>query len=117
MRAGVWGLAVVCVVALAVRPAPSDEAEDVIRISAEKFDYTPSEITIKKGVPVVLELTSGDIPHGFTIPELKIRADVRPGIVTRMRIVAQRTGRLAFHCDVFCGHGHEEMTGTLVVVD
>ena len=91
--------------------------ERVIHVTAKRYEYTPNEITIEKGVPVVLEITSLDRDHGFKIPELGIRADVKPGETTRVRIVADRTGRFEFMCDVFCGAGHEDMGGELVVVD
>jgi len=72
---------------------------------------------VKKGVPVVLEFVSLDRKHGFTIPELKIRSDVKPGVKTTVRFTPENTGRFNFHCDVFCGSGHEGMAGTLVVVE
>ena len=92
-------------------------AEKVIHLTAKRFEYVPSEITLQKGVPIVLELTSLDREHGFDVPELGIRAEVEPGETTRVRIVPDRTGRFEFHCDVFCGSGHEDMSGELVVVD
>ena len=92
-------------------------SEQVIHLTAKKFEYTPSEITLKRGVPVVLEITSIDRDHGFKVPELGIRADVKPGETTRVRIVPDRIGRFEFRCDVFCGSGHEDMAGELVVVD
>jgi cytochrome c oxidase subunit 2 len=95
----------------------SPAAEQVIHMTAKRFEYTPNEITVKKGVPVILEITSLDRDHGFKVPELGIRADVKPGETTRVRIVADRTGRFEFRCDVFCGDGHEDMAGELVVVD
>src|SRR3989475_13255591 len=92
-------------------------AEQVVHMTAKKFEYTPNEITLKKGVPVVLEITSLDRDHGFKVPELGVRADVKPGETTRVRIVPDRTGRFEFRCDVFCGSGHEDMAGEIVVVD
>ena len=84
---------------------------------AKRFEYTPSEITLKKGVPVILELTALDRDHGFKVPEFGIRADLKPGEVARVRIVPDHTGRFEFRCDVFCGDGHEDMAGEIVVVD
>ena len=90
--------------------------EQVIKITAKKFEYTPNEIRIKKGVPVVLEFTSLDRVHGFTIPSLgNIRATIDPGKVTRVPLVVQKAGIYNFHCDLFCGEGHEGMTGTIIV--
>ena len=92
-------------------------AEQVIHMTAKKFEYTPNEITLKKGVPVVLEITSLDRDHGFKVPELGVRADVKPGETTRVRIVPDRVGRFEFRCDVFCGSGHEDMAGEFNVVE
>jgi cytochrome c oxidase subunit 2 len=92
-------------------------AEQVIRITAKNFEFTPGTITVKKGVPVVLELSSGDRRHGFSLRAFGVRTDVKPGSVSRVSFTPDRTGRFTFTCDVFCGDGHEQMTGTLVVID
>lgn len=108
-------LAVAAAVATAaLRPAAG---EQVIRIAARKFEYEPNEIVVHRGVPVVLELTALDREHGFKLPALGLSAKVEPGQITRLRIVPSTTGRFPFACNVFCGSGHEDMTGELVVVD
>ena len=48
----------------------ADQKEMVIKITAKKFEYSPSSIKIKKGIPVILELTSLDRMHGFNCPKL-----------------------------------------------
>ena len=100
--------------AMYVVAAPS---EQVIKIEAKRFDYTPNVITLKKGVPVVLELTTRDVVMGFSVPDFGVRADILPEKVARLRIVPDKTGTFTFVCDIFCGTGHEEMEGTIVVVE
>lgn len=95
----------------------ADQKEIVIKITAKKFEYSPNSIKIKKGIPVILELTSLDRLHGFNCPRLGIRTNIEPGKVSRVRILAQRAGVYEFYCDVFCGSGHEEMTGKIIVED
>ena len=95
----------------------ADQKEIVIKITAKKFEYSPSSIKIKKGVPVILELTSLDRLHGFNCPKLGVRTNIEPGKVNRVRILAQKAGVYEFYCDVFCGSGHEEMTGKIIVED
>ncbi len=95
----------------------ADESERVIRITAKRFEYSPKDITVKKGVPVVLEFTSLDRLHGFSCPTLKIRADLFPGKVAQVRFVPQVARPHLFHCDNFCGTGHEGMTGTITVTE
>ena len=92
-------------------------AEVVIKVEAKRFDYTPNVITLKKGVPVVLELTTKDVVMGFSAPDFAVRTDILPEKVARIRIVPDKTGTFTFVCDIFCGTGHEEMEGTLVVED
>jgi cytochrome c oxidase subunit II len=119
-RATVTTIAVVALIGLmaALAPRPTRSAqEQVIRMTAKKFEYSPNEITVKKGVPVVLEITSLDRDHGFKLREFGVRADIKPGATTRVRIVPNKTGRFPFQCDVFCGSGHEDMSGELIVVN
>lgn len=109
--------ALVAAVVLAGGLCLAADAEQVIQVTAKRFEYNPSTITVKKGIPVVLEFTSLDRLHGFNCPGLGIRSDIPPGKVTTLRFVPQKTGTFPFHCDNFCGSGHEGMTGTIVVTE
>ena len=93
------------------------ENEQVIQVTAKRFEYSPKEITVKKGVPVVLNFTSLDRLHGFYCPGLKIRTDINPGKVNTLRFVPDQVGTFPFHCDNFCGTGHEGMKGTITVTE
>ena len=92
-------------------------AERELQITAKKFAFTPDTITLKKGEPVLLVLSSQDHRHGFNLRAFGIRADVNPGESTRIRFTPNKTGKFSFSCDVFCGEGHEDMTGTVVVTE
>jgi cytochrome c oxidase subunit 2 len=96
--------------------AATQPEEKVIKILARKFTYSPNKLTLKKGVPVVLELTTADVLMGFSVPDFDIRADIIPGKVVRVRLVPDKVGTFAFLCDIFCGTGHETMNGTITVV-
>ncbi len=103
-------------VGLLLAAAPAPVAERVVEITAKKFEFAPASIELKLGVPVILEIRSLDRKHGFTSPDLKVDTQVEAGDVTRVRLVPDRPGTFEFHCNVFCGSGHEEMTGQIVVV-
>jgi cytochrome c oxidase subunit 2 len=92
-------------------------APRIVRLSAKRFFYTPSEIRLRKGEPVILELVSEDRVHGFRLPAFGVRTDVRPNEVARVSLTPDRTGSFGFACDVFCGDGHDDMTGTVVVTE
>jgi cytochrome c oxidase subunit 2 len=95
----------------------SAAGEQLVRITAKRFEYSPAEVHVRRGVPVVLELTSLDHVHGIAAPDLAVRSDIPPDVITRVRFVPERSGRFPFHCDVFCGSGHEDMSGEIVVDD
>jgi cytochrome c oxidase subunit 2 len=89
----------------------------VIKVVAKKFNYTPNRIELKTGEAVVLELTALDFVHGLSIPGMDVRLDLPPGQVTRVPLRPAAAGRFALLCDNFCGSGHEEMSGTIIVRD
>ncbi len=91
--------------------------EKVIKIKAKRFDYTPGNLTLKKGQAVILEFTTADVLMGFNLPDFNLRADIVPEKVTRVRFVPDKTGTFTFLCDIFCGTRHEEMNGKITVID
>jgi cytochrome c oxidase subunit 2 len=94
---------------------PARTQERVVRIVARKFEFVPREAKLKKGIPVVLEFTTADVAMGFNCPELNIRADILPGEKARVRFTPDKAGTFTYLCDLFCGDGHERMSGTLRV--
>jgi cytochrome c oxidase subunit 2 len=115
-----FGVAI-AMVAMLIGLGPSKAGEKanehVIKIVAQRFQYTPSEITLKKGEPVTLEFTSLDFLHGFKVPALGVRANLTPGIPTLVHLQPDTVGRFPFLCDNFCGDGHEDMSGVFVVTE
>ncbi len=91
--------------------------EQHVSLVAMKFDYLPDTITVKKGVPVVLEISTLDRLHGFEVPSLGLHAQIAPGPPTIVRFTPEKTGSFGFHCDVFCGDGHEGMEAQIIVTD
>ena len=89
--------------------------EQVIRILARRFTYSPNKLTLRKDVPVVLELSTADVVMGFSMPDFDVRADIIPGQVSKLRFVPDKVGTFQFLCDLFCGSGHETMNGTITV--
>ena len=85
-------------------------------IVAKRFKFVPNEIQLKVGEPVLLLIRSLDYIHGFNVPDLGIRADLLPGLVTSIPMTPAKVGRLDFLCDNFCGDSHEEMHGQFNVV-
>ena len=90
----------------------------VIHVAAERFAFTPSDITVDEGSVVELRLTSDDTDHGFRVhglgdPNVLIpkrgRGDVRVTIDTK------EPGEYPFECSHVCGAGHGFMRGVIRV--
>jgi len=99
---------------LAPRAARAQEPRE-IAVVARRFSFTPREITLKLGERVVLALVAEDFAHGFSVPDLSLRADLMPERTVRLELQPQQAGRFEFLCDNFCGDEHEDMHGWLVV--
>jgi len=89
--------------------------EQLIKVVARRFTFTPSEIRLKKGVPTTLEFTSLDVVMGFNAPDFGVRSDIVPGKTSRVSFTPDKTGKFTFQCDIFCGSGHEDMNGVIIV--
>lgn len=87
----------------------------VVQIVAHKFAFEPNQITLKKGEPVTIQLTSKDVKHGFYIRGLKVDEEIDPGKVTEVTITPDKSGEFPTICDHLCGLGHKHMKMTVVV--
>ncbi len=101
-----------------VNPASDGQVSSPVKeftMTAKKWEFNPPRIEVNKGDSVVLKITSTDVAHGFNLPDFNIREDLNPGQEVTIRFVADKTGTFNFYCDIFCGAGHKEMTGELIV--
>jgi cytochrome c oxidase subunit 2 len=96
--------------------ARADVNPKVIEISAKKFEFTPSQITLKKGEPVILRLSSSDRVHGFMSKPLKIDTDIPAGNSADVPVTPDTAGDFTVICDHYCGTGHGNMKMKVTVV-
>jgi cytochrome c oxidase subunit 2 len=106
----------------------------VIEVTAKTFEFIPNEIHVKVGERVQIKLHTADRAHGIKLglyPEGATQSGP-PGLVfdhsqddakvekhkdRDIEFVAARAGTYDFNCSVPCsmGHGHDRMTGKLIV--
>ncbi len=65
--------------------------------------------------PVTLHVTSADVLHSFWSPELRIKADMVPGLVQTLRFTPQHIGKYRIICTEFCGTNHANMDANFYV--
>ncbi len=67
--------------------------------------------------PVVVYLRSKDVLHSFYVPQLRVKQDAVPGMVTRTWFVVTKKGEYEIACAELCGLGHYMMRGVMVAED
>jgi cytochrome c oxidase subunit 2 len=109
----------VCAALLVFLTPPYGSSQDrkVVRVSAERFTFTPSQIKVKRGTVIEFRLRSDDTNHGFRI----VGSDANVIIPKRGRgeatlvFRADTAGRYTFECSKMCGAGHSFMRGLITV--
>ncbi len=82
---------------------------------AKNWSFEPSSITVNKGDLVKLKITSIDIKYGFYLPQFNVKSDLYPEEETIVEFTATKVGSFPFSCSVYCGSGHNNMKGVLIV--
>ena len=89
----------------------------VIEITAERFEFWPSEIRLEQGEQVELRIRSADTIHGFRIVGTTTNLVIpKRGKGEAVALFTATTpGEYAIECNRMCGAGHNFMRATLVV--
>jgi len=78
-------------------------------IKASRFSYAPDVIRVNKGDSVKIIIDNTDTLHGIRIPDLDLRAN------EVIEFTADEIGEFDFFCTNYCGEGHGEMGGKIIV--
>ena len=96
-------------------PAAASEPR-VIDVVAKRFAFEPARIEVTEGERIRLVVTSADGVHGVGIKKFRVEKTVpRGGTPITIDFVASAPGEFPVLCSEYCGNGHEEMKGMLVV--
>jgi len=91
----------------------------IFEVVARRFAFEPATIEVVEGDRVRLLVRSADGPHGVEIKAFKVKKAVpraKPGDAPiTIEFVATAAGEYPILCSEYCGNGHKEMTGALVV--
>lgn len=96
--------------------ATARAAERVFIVTASRYEFTPSILEVEEGDRVRIALRSDDVAHGFTIAGYGVDVALpASGEAVLIDFLADRPGAFPFACSVYCGAGHRDMQGRLVV--
>ncbi len=77
---------------------------------------TLNDVRVPNDAPVIFELTSVDVIHSFSMPNMRIKQDAVPGMVNRMLFYPKDVGEYDIGCAQHCGVNHYKMKGLLTVL-
>ncbi len=102
---------------LKVHQSPNRAPVKIVKVTAERFAFSPSEIVVEKGTVIEFHLTSEDTDHGFRIigTPVDVAIPKRRRGVTVVTYTAVEAGRFIIECSRPCGAGHTAMRATLIV--
>ena len=102
---------------VAASPGPDRDnvRREVVRITAQDFQFTPDTIHVKAGSLVRLELRSIDGTHGFQLSAFDVDELLAENKTKIVEFYASKQGAYLFRCSHFCGLGHSGMTGNIIV--
>lgn len=86
-----------------------------IKLTTYQFGFSPDPVVVKKGDIVKLLMTSRDVAHGVYIKEYGINVTVAKQEVKEIEFFADKAGKFDIVCSVYCGPGHSNMKGKLIV--
>jgi cytochrome c oxidase subunit II len=101
----------------ALQMTRAQETPKRVEVVAHRFEFEPSEITLKKGEPVVLVLTSKDTTHGLKLDAFQKVVEAKKGQSSQVEFTPTETGTFVAQCAVFCGAGHGSMKLTIHVTE
>ena len=87
-----------------------------IEVLAKRYVFEPAVIEAVEGERLRILVKSGDGLHGFEIKKFKVSKEIpRGGEPVVIEFTASESGKFPILCSLFCGDGHDDMKGTLVV--
>jgi cytochrome c oxidase subunit 2 len=76
-----------------------------------------NELHVPVNRPIKLVMASQDVIHSFFMPAFRIKHDVVPGRYNLLWFQPDRLGTYDFFCTQYCGSGHSQMIGHVIVME
>jgi cytochrome c oxidase subunit 2 len=87
-------------------------------VTASRYKFEPNRIEVRQGDVVDLVLRSADTDHGVAIKAYGVKVAIpKGGETVGVSFVASRAGTFPIECSEYCGSGHKQMKGELVVAE
>ena len=87
----------------------------VINVVVKRYEFVPPTIEVIQGEKVRIVVKSGDGLHGFGIKQFDVSKEIARGETVTVEFTPNVAGEFPVLCTEFCGDGHGEMKGLLIV--
>ena len=101
--------------------AGSSPSQLTVKVNGAQWYWDVSHEELPVNTPIVFEVTSQDVNHGFGIyaPDgrLLTQTQAMPGYINKLYFTFPKTGTFKVLCLEFCGTAHHDMTHEFKIVE
>lgn len=108
----------------------SFEQEETVQIESFQWGFTPQQIEVPVNTKLTLEFVTSTfekepdftvhswyLEAPYDIGPVELHEDTDPDVDAKVEFVADQTGEFQYECTIYCGTGHANMKGTLIVTE
>jgi cytochrome c oxidase subunit 2 len=119
----IWGLSELT----STTTVSADAKPLVVNVTGQQWLWTFSypddggisspQLALPKDRPVIFQVSSLDVIHSFWLPEMGVKVDANPSVVTTINTTPTLLGSFEVKCAELCGLNHSYMQTTVQVLD
>lgn len=98
-------------------PAPMAAGPADVYLLVQQWSFEPDILHLRASAPYRLRMMAVDVAHGASLrlgPASRI-VRLRPGVAVEQEIAFTRPGAYLVYCTLYCGIGHDRMSGRILV--
>ena len=84
-------------------------------VTVKNWGFEPALIEVEEGSLVVLNLETIEGNHGINLYDFGVDEYLKQGTTSTLKFIVNKKGEFEFFCTVYCGSGHANMAGKLIV--
>jgi len=90
-------------------PRQVDSKLPIITVHARRYEFKPSNITLKEGQQITLVFISDDVTHSLTVEQLGLEVNIKKSHSSDVLLTPSKVGNFVGECSIYCGAGHDRM--------
>jgi cytochrome c oxidase subunit 2 len=91
------------------------EKDYEVQLVSRMWRFEPQQVELPPGARVTIYLSTADVVHGFQLVGTNVNLMAVPGSVNVAVVTFEREGEYLAVCHEYCGVGHQNMAGKIVI--